>query len=108
MRELLLNHLFRIITDLRRIEISLINDRQPENAAKVRQANKTFSGYRDRLITAQLTEAADKLSIAADQLQTTAEELSSCLSARETANNRLNAILSNLPEVIALLNTLIR
>lgn len=106
MREVLLNNLFRIISSLRRIEIGLINERKLENAARVRQVNKALSGFRDKLITAQLTEATDKLTSAADQLQVTAGDLQSYLNAREAATGKLDAILSNLPAVIELLSRL--
>ena len=106
MRETLLNHLFRIITSLRRVEINLINRNQREKAEEVRAANRTFSTFRDKLITAQLTEATVKLANATDQLQTTSNQLHSYLNAKEAANRKLEAILISLPVALALLNTL--
>lgn len=88
MREILLNSLFKIISSLRRIEINLINDQQPESTAKVRQANKAFSDFRDRLITEQLTEATDKLNRAAEQLKATTDELQAYLNTREASNKK--------------------
>ncbi|MEA3265612.1 MAG: hypothetical protein U9P42_01535 [Candidatus Fermentibacteria bacterium] len=106
MRETLLNHLFKIIASLRRVEINLINQHQREKAEKVRAANRTFSSFRDKLITAQLTEATVKLASATDLLQTTSDQLYSYLNAKEAANRKLEAVLSNLPVALALLNTL--
>ncbi|MCK5842953.1 MAG: hypothetical protein KAH31_12335 [Candidatus Sabulitectum sp.] len=106
MRETLLNHLFNIIASLRRVEISLINQHQREKAEEVRAANRAFSDFRDKLITAQLTEATAKLANATDRLQTTSNELHSYLSTREAANRKLEAILGNLPVALALLNSL--
>ncbi|MCK5132781.1 MAG: hypothetical protein KAR40_11585 [Candidatus Sabulitectum sp.] len=106
MRETLLNHLFKIISTLRRIETSLINDQQPECAAKVGEAKRALSCFRDKLITAQLTNATDKLNNAADQLQATTQDLQACINTREAAGNKLEAILGSIPAAIALLNTL--
>lgn len=106
MRETLLNHLFKIISILRRIEINLINDQQPKNAAKVSEAKRALSCFRDKLITAQLTNATDKLNNAAEQLQATTQDLQACINAREAAGSKLEAILGSLPAAIAFLNTL--
>lgn len=106
MRETLLNYLFKIITSLRRIEINLINQHQREKAEEVRSVNMTFSDFRDKLITAQLTEATVKLANATDQLQTTSTELHKYLNAKEDANRKLEVVLRNLPVVLALLKTL--
>lgn len=106
MRETLLNNLFKIITSLRRVEICLINQHQREKAEEVRAANRAFSDFRDKLITAQLTEATVKLADATDHLQTTSNQLHNYLSTKEAANRKLEAILSNLPVVLALLNSL--
>ncbi len=103
---MLLNHLFNIITSLRRVEINLINQHQWGKAEEVRAANRTFSSFRDKLITAQLTEATVKLASATDHLQTTSNQLHNYLNAKESANRKLEAILGNLPVALALLNTL--
>ncbi len=106
MRRMLLNHLFDIIASLRRIEISLINQHQLEKAEEVRAANRAFSSFRDKLITAQLSEATVKLANATDSLQTTSNELHNYLSVKEAANRKIEAILGNLPVALALLNSL--
>lgn len=106
MRETLLNHLFKIITSLRIVEINLINQHMWEKAEEVRAANNTLCNFRDKLITAQLTEATAKLNKAVDELQVTSIELNNYLSTKEAANRKLEAILGNLPVVLALLNSL--
>lgn len=106
MRETLLNHLFAIITALRRIEVRLINDHQSEGAAKLREANKALSSFRDKLITAQLTEATEKLNNATDKLQTASSDLQAYLNTREAAGSRLETILANIPALVVLLNGL--
>ncbi len=107
MREIILTHLFSIISYLRRIEVGLITDEQPEDAETVRAVNRTLSAFRDKLITMQLTEATEKLNNATLHLQLTSSDLQSYLATRETAGNRLETILANLPVAVALLNTLI-
>lgn len=107
MKEVVLEYLFKIISRMRRIEMSLLNRQQIEFANKIRETNKAISAIRNRLITEQLTIASEKLNIAVIQLQSTSDELQSYLDEKEAADEKLKAILNNLPAIINMVNTLI-
>ena len=107
MKNVVLEYLFKIIYRMRRIEMSLLNKQQVELANKIREANKAFSAIRNRLITAQLAIASEKLDSAVSRLQSTSDELQAYLDEREAADVKLKGILNNLPVILSLVNSLI-
>jgi hypothetical protein len=106
MREVLLDCLFKIIARLRTTEISLISSGNFPKAAEIRKVQEKLSVIRDRLITAQLTEASHDLMHARELLEETNNELQSYLSNRVAADRKLEAILEKIPGLIAFLGTI--
>jgi len=107
LKEALLNYLFRIIADLRRAEILLINKGDPEKASDVREVNKTLSCFRDKLVLMQLTEAGSRLNDAVSRLQVITGDLQVYLNEREEARSRLDTVLVNIPAVLTTLRSFV-
>jgi len=107
MREVLLDHLFKIISRLRTTEIGLISGGCFEKAAEVRKMQESLSIIRDSLITARLTGASTSLTSAKNLLESTNSELQIYLSTRKEADAKLEAVLEKIPALIALLGTII-
>ena len=108
MREIMLYSLFSTISKLRKVEMNLVeNDSESDSIEKISDAVYTLSLFRDKLITEELSNAGDQLNSAVEQLREISVDLRVYWDAEDDAESKLAEILSSLPKVITLLNSLI-
>lgn len=108
MKEILLNQLFPLITSLRKAEMTQLAEGNYSEAEKIRTLTRQFSEVRDKIITAQLKEITAKNEQSIVLLSTVNTELNDYLKLKEEADHKLSSILSSLPVILSLLNSLIK
>ncbi len=108
MKDKLLDMLFNVTENLRKIGINLIiKESDFERAEQIGKLIASLSKLRDKLISAQLSTVIDGLEEAGDSLSGIVTDLQLYLNSKEDADKKLETVLKNLPLIITFLNTVI-